>query len=670
MIDWRPKIGALGALALVVGTANALAAPAHAETAEVPGTGDVIGWADGLETASYPGPFAQLGDNGLGANAVGAIRADGGVDIVAAAQASAQAVPAHVSGQRTVSLSIGGPRSIWAASEDGTLTKWGGSRGSFPDQTWTPEQLGGKAVAVSGNVYSAYVVVETPEGSRHVTLVAYGTDAIGGVEGVHPVVQGGTGTPLTDVVALGVYNRDPGSAYNANVIALRGDGSLVALSVGQGWYELRPAGDDPVVAFGNQPGAPGTPVGATGSLVTESGVVHGFRLVQPGTTVPWVLETWQDDQFPGVPDGQTVKEVNSTGDTSVGSPQFLLTDQGDVVAWTSEAQAGGGSTAPVPLPASMASGGVLDIADGAYALVAADAAPPLAVSAAPTVSGTPQVGQTLTGTPATFNDATATVTNQWKANDVPIDGATGTTLSLTAAQLGQTITFESTATRGSETLASSSTPVGPVTAAPAPLAVASVPTVSGTPQVGQTLTGNPAVFNDASATVTNQWKANGVAIGGATGSTLALTAAQQGQTITFESTATRGSETLSSSSTPVGPVAAAPVTPPVTPPAPAGKVDPQRPTFTVTKRPTSKKAGRATVVVAGPSAASPVPTGAVKITLKRPGTKRVVTVTLSAGQQVVKLKRLAKGTWKVKVSYLGDGSYNPLTSTATLKVKK
>ncbi|XBB69050.1 Ig-like domain repeat protein [Nocardioides sp. WV_118_6] len=666
MNHWRSKVGALSAAALVMGTASALAAPAQAEPGDDPATGRVIEWSNATEVHTYPAtgldkPWAQLGDTGMGANGVGAIRPDGTLDMLAAAQTSAMSVPASVSGQRTVSLSVGGPRSIWAASADGSVTKWGGSRGSFPDQTWTAEQLGGKAIAVSAGIYRAYVIVETPAGAHHVTVLAYGSDPFGGAEGAFAVVSRGASDPLTGAVALGGINYSATGEFGTNILVLRSDGSVVVVSDAVGWAEVRPAGGDPVVALSTKTGTPAGGVlnAANGSLITQSGKSYGLRLIGQDGGTQWNLETWQDDNFPGVPAGQAVKEVNTTGDASQGSPQFLLTQQGNVVAWSSEPQAGGGSAPAVPLPASMASGGVLDIADGAYALV--EAAPPLAVTTEPTITGTPQVGQTLTGTPAVFNDGSATVANQWKANGTAIDGATGTTLALTAAQQGQTITFESTATRGSDTLASASAAVGPVTAAQAPLAVTTAPSISGTAQVGKTLTGTPAAFNDGSATVTNQWKANGVAISGATGTTLALTSAQLSKSITFESTATRGADTLTSASAARGPVTAAPIV----------KVNPKRPTIKVTKAPTSKKAGKATVVVARASAATPVPTGTVRVTLTKGKTKRIVTVTLSAGQRAIKLPKLAKGKWRVQVSYLGDRSYNPLASAVTtLKIKK
>ncbi|NGZ99836.1 hypothetical protein G5V59_04615 [Nocardioides sp. W3-2-3] len=346
--------------------------------------------------------------------------------------------------------------------------------------------------------------------------------------------------------------------------------------------------------------------------------------------MPWTFTAWLDDNFPGVPEGESVKEINSTGDSTTGSPQFLLTNQGHVVAWTSQSQAGGGEATPVPLPASMAAGGVLDIADGAYALIEAEAPPALAVTSEAIISGTPQVGKTLTGTPAGFNDATAIVSNQWKADGVAISGATGTTLALTAALQGKSITFESTATRGTDTLASTSGAVGPVTAAP--LAATAIPTITGTVQVGKVLTGKPATFN-GTATVTNQWKVNGVAITGATGTTITLPASFQGRSVTFVSTATRGSETVVSSSVARGPVAAAAIV----------RGYPKPPTLTFNVRPTSKKAGRATVVVARATTARPVPTGTIRVTLTKAGSRKVVTGTLSAGRRVVVLPKAGEG---------------------------
>lgn len=187
----------------------------------------------------------------------------------------------------------------------------------------------------------------------------------------------------------------------------------------------------------------------------------------------------------------------------------------------------------------------------------------LAVTTAASVSGTPEVGKTLTATPAVFTTTEGvTVTNRWLADGAPIEGATSLNLLLTDAQLGAAITFESTALRGAEPpVVSESAPTAEVIRTP--ITVTTAATVAGEARVGQTLTGTPAVFSITDGvTVSNRWLANGAPIEGATGTTLELTEALLGQTITFESSAMRGDETpVVSASGPVGPVLPAAVDP-------------------------------------------------------------------------------------------------------------
>lgn len=65
------------------------------------------------------------------------------------------------------------------------------------------------------------------------------------------------------------------------------------------------------------------------------------------------------------------------------------------------------------------------------------------------------------------------------------------------------------------------------------------PAITGTAQVGQTLTASTGTWQGTqSITYAYQWKANGVAIGGATSSTYALTSSELGDTITCTVTAT------------------------------------------------------------------------------------------------------------------------------------
>ena len=103
-------------------------------------------------------------------------------------------------------------------------------------------------------------------------------------------------------------------------------------------------------------------------------------------------------------------------------------------------------------------------------------APPTNTSAAgaPTISGTPQVEQTLTADTSSITDedglTNVSYSYQWIAGGSDIDGATGSTYTLTASEQGQTIQVRVTFTDDAdneETLTSAATVE--VTAGPAPL---------------------------------------------------------------------------------------------------------------------------------------------------------------------------------------------------------
>ena len=103
-------------------------------------------------------------------------------------------------------------------------------------------------------------------------------------------------------------------------------------------------------------------------------------------------------------------------------------------------------------------------------------APPTNTSAAgaPTISGTPQVEQTLTADTSSITDedglTNVSYSYQWMAGGSDIDGATGSTYTLTSSEQGQTVQVRVTFTddaNNEETLTSVAT--AEVTAAPVPL---------------------------------------------------------------------------------------------------------------------------------------------------------------------------------------------------------
>ena len=198
----------------------------------------------------------------------------------------------------------------------------------------------------------------------------------------------------------------------------------------------------------------------------------------------------------------------------------------------------------------------------------------------PAISGTPQVGETLTASTSGIADVDG-LTNvsysyQWIAGGSDIDGATGSTYTLTSSEQGKTIQVRVSFTDDAdneETLTSIAT--AEVTAAPNREATGK-PTIGGTPQVDETLTADTANIADQDG-LTNvsyryQWIAGGSDISGATGSTHTLTSSEQGQTIQVRVTFTDDAdneETLTSIATVEVTAAPVPLTVSVTVSAPA-----------------------------------------------------------------------------------------------------
>ena len=183
---------------------------------------------------------------------------------------------------------------------------------------------------------------------------------------------------------------------------------------------------------------------------------------------------------------------------------------------------------------------------------------------APTIGGTAQVGQTLTSNTSGVIDADG-LSNvqyeyQWLADDSEISGATNATYTLVAADEGKAVKVQVSFTDDAdneETLTSAATEA--VSAAPTPNSPATgAPTISGTAQVGETLTANTSGVTDADG-LSNvqyeyQWLADDSDIAGASGSTYTLTDSEGGKVIKVEVSFTDDAdneETLTSAATDV-----------------------------------------------------------------------------------------------------------------------
>ena len=169
------------------------------------------------------------------------------------------------------------------------------------------------------------------------------------------------------------------------------------------------------------------------------------------------------------------------------------------------------------------------------------------------ISGLLKQGQTLMATNTLADaDGLGTISYQWYANGIAITGATGSAHTLIQAQVGETITVTASYTDGNGTAEQ-------VTSA-ATAAVANVndaPTgtvaISGKATPGQTLTATSSLEDlDGLGAISYQWKANGATISGATGSSVTLTHAEVGKTITVTASYTDGqgtAEAVTSSAT-------------------------------------------------------------------------------------------------------------------------
>jgi len=162
-----------------------------------------------------------------------------------------------------------------------------------------------------------------------------------------------------------------------------------------------------------------------------------------------------------------------------------------------------------------------------------------------TITGTAVVGQTLTANIGDL-DGSGDVTFQWRRGTTAI-GTNSPTYQVQSADIGFTITV--TVTRAGSSGSVTSAEIGPVTAASLPSLTGTV-SISGTTQVGQTLTANIENLG-GTGTITYQWRRGTTNIG-TNSQTYQVQAADVGHTITV--TVTRSGSSGNVTSVAVGPV--------------------------------------------------------------------------------------------------------------------
>ncbi|MCJ1706732.1 hypothetical protein [Microbacterium sp. VKM Ac-2923] len=152
--------------------------------------------------------------------------------------------------------------------------------------------------------------------------------------------------------------------------------------------------------------------------------------------------------------------------------------------------------------------------------------PLLTSTPTPKITGTAQVGSTLTANPGTWDEG-ATLTYQWmRGGGTYISGARSSTYTVSAADVGTQITVAVTASKpGYSGARKTSAPTAVVAKG---VLTSATPTLSATPVVGTAVTAVPGAWGPSPVTYTYQWLRGGASISGATSATYTPVAADAG----------------------------------------------------------------------------------------------------------------------------------------------
>ena len=145
-----------------------------------------------------------------------------------------------------------------------------------------------------------------------------------------------------------------------------------------------------------------------------------------------------------------------------------------------------------------------------------------------------RVGSKVTASPGTWSVAAPTFTYQWLDNGKNITGAVGASYTIPASLLGTKLSVLVTAHKSGYNNAAKASAA--IVVGKGVFTVVVKPKLSGTPQVGKTLTVTKGTWNPL-PTIKIQWYANGKPVARATGTSLKLTTALKGQTISVTVTA-------------------------------------------------------------------------------------------------------------------------------------
>ncbi len=453
---------------------------------------------------------------------------------------------------------------------------------SFSYQWRRCDASGGACADIAGATGATYTLVSADVGAT-IRVVVTGTNA----GGTAPATSAATGVVIAAPPANTAVPTISGTARDGQTLTAA-DGAWTgtpAISFTYQWRRCDAVGgscSDIAGATGGTYIQTPADIGATLRVVvtaTNAGGVSSATSAQTAvvtaappvnTAAPTVSGTARD--------GQTLTAANGTW---TGTPVISFTYQwrrcdaaggacADIAGATSSAYtqvaADVGGTIRVVVTASNAAGS----ASATAAQTGVVAPTPPVSTGLPVISGTLRDGQVLSATAGTWTGTPViSFAYQWRRCDAAgascadIAGATASTYTQVAGDVGSTLRVVVTATNagGSTSAASAQTAV----VAPAPPASTALPVVSGTARDGQTLiTSNGAWSGTPPISYSYQWRrcdAAGAAcadIAGATGGSYVQTPADVGGTLRVVVTGTNAAGNASATSAQTAVVAAAP----------------------------------------------------------------------------------------------------------------
>ena len=454
----------------------------------------LAGWGQNTYTqADIPAGLTSVSDLAAGLQHSLVLKADGTVVAWGAGQTSTGLNPnygqAIVPGSLTeaVSLAAGFYHSL-ALKSDGTLAAWGAGTtytGADPHygQAIVPPAAAG-VMAIAAGAYHSLAL------KSNGTVVAWGAGTNKTGMNRH-YGQSAVPAGLSNVVAIAA------GAYHS--LALKSDGTVVAWGAGTTWTGGTPD-------FGQSE----VPIGLSNVTAIAGGGYHSLALKADGMVVGWGAGTNDTGGSPDFGQAQLPGGITDVAAIAAGLYHSLVVKaDGKVVAW------GLNNNGQANAPGLMAN--VVAVAGGGYHSLAM-----AGEGVAPAITAQPQNQNVNQGSNATFSvvaTGTPAPGYQWRKDGAPIGGATGSSYTVANAQ---------PADAGSYSVLVSNS-AGEVTSADAVLTVNVAPTITTQPQ-NQNVNQSGDAFFSVVATGTPapsyQWRKDGAAIGGATGSSYTVANAQ------------------------------------------------------------------------------------------------------------------------------------------------